>query len=117
VTDHPTSPAAQASPTPPALRRRIPKVALVAVLVLGVTGTGVTLTAVRVADADRSAPTVVWKKPRPEKDRPEQPHRAGDRVALADRLLPAPDGFVPGPDMEEFGNDAVLSGKRATAAL
>ncbi|MCM2577307.1 hypothetical protein [Streptomyces meridianus] len=113
MTDHPTPPA----PTPPAPRRRFPARALVAVLVLGVTGTGVGLTAVRVADADRTAPTVVWKKPRPDKERHGQQHRAGDTAALSDRLLPVPDGFVPGPDIEEFGNDAVLTGRRATAIL
>lgn len=119
MTDHPAppAPAPVAPPTPPASRRRVLTVALVAALVLGVTGTGIGLTAIRVADADRSAPTIVWKEPRPDKERQGQQHRANGKATLADRLLPAPDGFVPGPDLEEFGNDAVLSGKRATAVL
>lgn len=104
-------------PAPPAPRRRALTVGLVTALALSFTGTGIGLTVVRVADADRSAPTVVWKKPRPEKDRPQQPHRAGGSASLADRLLPVPDGFDPGPDIEEFGNDTVLSGERATAVL
>lgn len=108
MTDHPTSPAP---------RRRTLTVGLVTVLALGVTVTGIGLTVVRVADADRSAPTVVWKKPLPDKDRPQQSHRAAGSATLADRLLPVPDGFSPGPDIEEFGNDTVLSGERATAVL
>ena len=117
MTDHPTPPAPGAPPAPPAARRRVLTVVLVSVLVLGVTGTGIGLTAVRVAEADRTAPTVVWKKPRPDRESPRQQHRPDDKAGLADRLLPPPDGFVPGPDIGEFGNDAVLSGKRATAVL
>ncbi|MFD0429625.1 hypothetical protein ACFQ60_24050 [Streptomyces zhihengii] len=65
-----------------------------------------------VQDADRSAPTTVWAEPG-EHTEPEEPSLKP--TGLAADLLPMPIGYLPGPDVDEFGNDSVLDAERAVA--
>ncbi|MFF4330335.1 hypothetical protein ACFYZT_27980 [Streptomyces sp. NPDC001591] len=64
------------------------------------------------ATADRTAPTAYWVEAGgklPEAEHPA-PVPAND---LTGKLLPAPSGFKPGPDLEEEGNDFYVSGEKA----
>ncbi|MEO3766958.1 hypothetical protein [Streptomyces sp. B8F3] len=110
-----------AAPAPPAPRsRRLVPVVLAAVLVAGAAATGVVATALKVQDADRGAgSTDVWKKPGERgldgdaaKD-PGVPAPPGGPIGKA--LLPMPAGYHPGPDIDGFGNDTVLTAKQAEA--
>ncbi|MFE6893382.1 hypothetical protein [Streptomyces sp. NPDC057694] len=97
------------APRPPR-RRRWPAVTVACVVVLAVAG-GAGFTVMKVNDADRTVRTKVWGKPEQGKQR-----AAGSADSdLMKRLLPMPDGYVPGPDIDEFGNDKVITGKEATA--
>ncbi len=83
-----------------------------AVLLAGVVvaGTGYTVVTVRSADRDAGAP--VWKFPAEKHDDEKTVTASG----LAGVLVPyGTDGWVPGPDLGEFGSDAQLSGAQATA--
>ncbi|GHA09277.1 hypothetical protein ACFOOM_13015 [Streptomyces echinoruber] len=102
----------------PVRRRRTAAVTarlLLAAVVLG----GVGFTAVTVHGADRTADTTVWTFPKrhgtqQDETRPKTPHQPGQD--LADLLVPyGTDNFGRGPDLGEFGSDAVLSGARVTA--
>ncbi|KAA6220434.1 hypothetical protein CP979_19125 [Streptomyces filamentosus] len=96
-------------------------VVLPAVLVLGAAGGGIAYTAVTVANADRTAETVGWA--------PAGPEAAGEDPAettvtrgradtpMSKLLLPVPEGYRLGPDIEAYGNDAELTGQEATALL
>lgn len=99
-------------PPPPARRRRWPALVGAAVVVLAVAA-GVSVTVTRVDAADRTVATEVWGKPKPHEQ------RSADSSAddLAGRLLPVPDGYTLGPDIDEFGNDGVMSGQAAAARL
>ncbi|MBO1337502.1 hypothetical protein [Streptomyces sp. VRA16 Mangrove soil] len=92
-------------------RRRWPAAAGACVLALAVVGGGVVYTAVQVHDADRTVSTKVWGKPKQPKERSA---RSG-QSDLEKRLLPVPDGYLPGPDIDEFGNDKAITGKEAVA--
>ncbi|MFE3073729.1 hypothetical protein [Streptomyces sp. NPDC059247] len=98
--------------------RRLLKNTLIAVLVLGAVGGGVAYTAVTVDGADRTAPTVAW-------ERPAATATPGDPAADIDRgrastpmsklLLPVPDGYVLGSDIDGYGNDGEVGAKEAAA--
>ncbi|WP_407565756.1 hypothetical protein [Streptomyces sp. 184] len=115
----PPSPPAQPAP-PRSGRRRLVLVVLAAVLAAGAAATGVVATALKVQDADRGAgSTDVWKKPKERglggdaaKD-PGVPAPPGGPIGNA--LLPMPRGYHPGPDIDGFGNDTVLTAKQAQA--
>ncbi|MGW6153389.1 hypothetical protein ACWFRM_09695 [Streptomyces sp. NPDC055144] len=93
--------------------RRWPAVAVACAVVLAV-GAGTGLTVTKVNAADRSAPTKVWAKPKEQKQaKPGQARTQG----LSARLLPLPKAYRPGPDIDEYGNDKVITGKEATARL
>ncbi|MFW6695187.1 hypothetical protein [Streptomyces sp. MAR4 CNX-425] len=122
----PPPPAAQppAAPAPPpgprSGRRRLVLVVLAAVLAAGVAATGVVATALRVQDADRGAgDTDVWQKPgnrKPHGDAAKQPGvPAPAGGPLGGALLPMPRGYHPGPDIDGFGNETVLSARQADA--
>jgi hypothetical protein len=91
-------------------RGRVAAIAGSALLALAVLG-GVGYTAVTVHGADRDAGAPVWRFPA----------APADRTAPADKglrgmLLPyATSGYVRGPDIGQFGSDAELSGREATA--
>lgn len=90
------------------------------VLSLAAAGGGVAWTGVTVHGADRTAHTTVYEErtatpsdaehgPDPTVGRTDSP--------LARDMLPVPLGYSLGPDIGEFGNDAVLSDKEAQAVL
>lgn len=116
---HVTEPSAApepAGPVPvadgPARRRRFPVALTAAVVGLGLIAGGGVWGWSAVQDADRTAPTTVWAEPG-EHTEPEEPSLKP--TGLAADLLPLPIGYVPGPDVDEFGNDSVLDAERAVA--
>ncbi|WP_240662228.1 hypothetical protein [Streptomyces sp. WAC 06738] len=121
----PVPPPAAAPPAPPPAaprsgRRRLVPAVLAAVLVAGAAATGVVVTALKVQDADRGAgSTDVWQKPEErglEGDAAKDPGVAAPPGGpIGDALLPMPTGYHPGPDIDEFGNDTVLTAKQAEA--
>ncbi|MBT2676312.1 hypothetical protein J7E95_37125 [Streptomyces sp. ISL-14] len=105
-------------PPSPEQKRKRPRPARLAavagtVLLLGavVAGAGYTVVTVQNADRDPGRPT--WKFP--------EPSAAGDKApqpeqGLRGLLLPYDEkGYSRGPDLAEFGSDAELSGRQATA--
>ncbi|WP_261993817.1 hypothetical protein [Streptomyces sp. t39] len=67
-----------------------------------------------VGDADRTAPTTVWAGPDENAEPASEPSAP---TGLRAQLLPMPAGYVPGPDVAEFGNDTVVDARRAVALL
>ncbi|MZD04700.1 hypothetical protein GTW43_06320 [Streptomyces sp. SID5785] len=106
-----TTDAADASAAP---RRRGRVLTLVgaAVVVLAVAG-GSTLTVLTVGDADRTVRADVWGDPVAQKQRTG----GTGKEDLRKRLLPVPEEYGPGPDIDEFGNDDVIGGRQAVARL
>ncbi|MCZ4606802.1 hypothetical protein O3S80_24200 [Streptomyces sp. Lzd4kr] len=103
---------------PPARRRpRAGRIAAVAgtVLLLGAVVAGAGYTVVTVQDADRDAGLPTWKFPEPAAaDKAEKSDKAAS--GLSGLLLPYDEkGYTRGPDLGEFGSDAELSGRQATA--
>ncbi|MFF0432674.1 hypothetical protein ACFYU9_10680 [Streptomyces sp. NPDC004327] len=107
--------------------RKLLTVVLPAVLVLGAAGGGIAYTAVTVAGADRSAPTVAWQDPEQDpsekaaaklaKDPAESALKGRTDTPMRKLLLPAPSGFHLGPDVESYGNDGELGEKEAVVLL
>ncbi|WP_338697979.1 hypothetical protein V2W30_18540 [Streptomyces sp. Q6] len=104
-------PPAVAPETAPRRPRRWPAVVMACAVVLAVAGAAA-VTVTKVKDADRTVSTSVWGKPKTPKQ-----HAGGSasRSDLRSRLLPMPDGYVPGPDIDEFGNDKAIGSKEAVA--
>ncbi|WP_262061473.1 hypothetical protein [Streptomyces sp. STR69] len=101
---------APGTPESRARGRRIAAVVGCAVLALAVVG-GVGYTVVTVNGADRDAGAPVWKFP---KDAAEP--KALPAKGLRAVLQPySASGYVRGPDIAEFGADAELTGREATA--
>ncbi|MBT2444662.1 hypothetical protein J7E93_32125 [Streptomyces sp. ISL-36] len=96
-------------------------VVLPAVLVLGAIGGGLTYTGITVGAADRSAPTVVWESPDPQRGGKDPATLGATRgkasTPLSKLLLPVPSGYELGPDVEAYGNDGELGAKEAAALL
>ncbi|MQY13133.1 hypothetical protein SRB5_32740 [Streptomyces sp. RB5] len=100
-------------PTPP--RPRGPLALIVAtVLVAGACGGGLAYAYLTADKADRTAKTTVWKPPGP-KDKDTAGGPLTVHTGLGTKLLPIPDNYSAGPDIDEFGNDAELTSKQATA--
>ncbi|MEU2496167.1 hypothetical protein [Streptomyces sp. NPDC007883] len=101
------------------MRSVLTGVVLPAVLVLGSVGGAAAYTAVTVGGADRTVPTTVWAQPskEPAEDPAAEAWRGRASTPLGKLLLPVPDGYRLGPDVAEFGNDAELSAKQATALM
>ncbi|MCX5227649.1 hypothetical protein ABZY16_07125 [Streptomyces sp. NPDC006553] len=101
-------------------KRRILKNVLASVLVLGLVGGGVAYTVVTVDRADRTAPTVAWEKPAA-KATAEDPaagiHRGRASTPMSKLLLPVPEGYVLGADLQGYGNDDEVPAERAAALL
>ncbi|MET9955331.1 hypothetical protein ABZ135_27820 [Streptomyces sp. NPDC006339] len=137
MTEHPTpeapaqaDPAAATAPVAPAVRseergrgrgRRLLAAVLPAALVLVAAGGGVTYTAVTVANADRTAETVGWEAPDPEAAGKDPAARTAEKgrasTPMSRLLLPVPEGFRLGPDVDSYGNDGELDEKEAVALL
>jgi hypothetical protein len=92
---------------------------LVALTMAGAVGGGIAYTTVTAGAADRTAPTKAWKKAKDDRSEIDwdNPNTGRQDTALSKELLPVPDHFVLGPDIEEFGNDVHLSGAKAEALL
>lgn len=97
-------------------RSRTVTTTLAALMLLGATGGGALYTKNTVEQADRTAPTTVWKKPKkgPSENGPVAGLAQGRRDnALSRKLLPVPADYRLGPDIDGFGNDAYVSGEEA----
>ncbi len=106
------------APSTPARNRRA--VALVAGGVgLALLAGGALWAVGRIADADRTAPTRYWVAdgPRPVPTGPASPRASIPPNELTGKLLPIPTGYVPGPDLDEEGNDFYVPGERALQAF
>ncbi|MFJ7068865.1 hypothetical protein [Streptomyces sp. NPDC101115] len=110
-----SAPDAAAAPRKP---RRVFPYVLTGVLVLGV-GAGATFTGVTVSSADRTAPTVAWEEPPATGKDPAAANLGKGRAStpLSKLLLPVPDGYGLGPDIEQYGNDGEVSARDARALL
>ncbi|MEU8525718.1 MULTISPECIES: hypothetical protein [Streptomyces] len=101
--------------------RTLLTVVLPAVLVVGAIGGGLTYTGITVAGADRSAPTQVWEKPdatAADKDPAAELFSRGRATTELNKLLlPVPDGYRLGPDVDLYGNDGELDDKQAAALV
>lgn len=89
-----------------------------AVLVLGAAGGGVAYTKHTVDTADRTVPTTVWsgsEKDDGGKDPVGDPTRGRASTPLSKLLLPVPEEYRLGPDIDEYGNDTEISGRQAAA--
>ncbi|MFI7383543.1 hypothetical protein [Streptomyces sp. NPDC049813] len=92
-------------------RRRLVVGLVVTALVLGAAGTGIGVTVSRVATADRQPGPPRWRFPSGGHDAPAGTGHRGVGVSL----LPYPDGYEAGPDLDEFGSDKEFSEREATA--
>ncbi|MGW1026167.1 hypothetical protein ACWD4J_21165 [Streptomyces sp. NPDC002577] len=106
------------APKRPARRGRVAAVAGFVVLLAAVIG-GTGFTAVTVDQADRDAGAPVWRFPKAEGDddkSADEKTKARAASGLSGMLVPyGTDGYTRGPDIDEFGSDAELSGRQATA--
>ncbi|WP_419996096.1 hypothetical protein [Streptomyces boninensis] len=92
-------------------RRRL-VTALSAVLVLAAVAAVVGFTSLQVKNADRTVSTKLWRTTE------HRPPKAPAPVhPLAKKLLPVPADYRLGPDIQEYGNDTVLTSRQATAVF
>ncbi|MFE4828424.1 hypothetical protein [Streptomyces sp. NPDC056672] len=118
----PAAPAVTVAPAPavasPGRARRLLGTVLPAVLVLGAIGGGIAFVKTTVDGADRTAPTTLWRKPdtepRPNPDPAEHFAEGRTDTDLSRKLLPVPEDYRLGPDVDEHGNDVSLTAKEAT---
>ncbi|MFF1412893.1 hypothetical protein ACFVX6_24495 [Streptomyces sp. NPDC058289] len=105
--------ATPAAPAKPARKVNRKAVALIAggVAAAVLVGGGVWASSA-IADADRDAPTAYWI-PLGEKPAKREAPGSVPTNALSGKLLPFPAGFLPGPDLEEDGNNFFVSGEKA----
>ncbi|MGW1532170.1 hypothetical protein [Streptomyces aureus] len=101
---------------PPRKRLRRGRVAAVsgAVLLVAAVIGGVGWTASTVDAADRAPGKPTWRLPKAAKDK-DKSGKAKAATGLAGMLLPYDDAYTRGPDLGEFGADARLNGRQATA--
>ncbi|MGF0175004.1 hypothetical protein ACQF36_32400 [Streptomyces sp. Marseille-Q5077] len=93
-----------------------PEILAGTVLLLGAVVGGAGYTVVTVQDADRDAGKPTWKFPKPVAADDKAEEAKGTATGLAGLLLPYDEkGYTRGPDLGEFGSDAELSGRQATA--
>ncbi|MEU5402752.1 hypothetical protein ABZ348_26030 [Streptomyces sp. NPDC005963] len=112
------SPGAGPAESTGSLRSVLVRTVLPVVLVLAVVGSGAAYATVAVRDADRTVSTVTWGTLAPAGEDPAaDAHRGRSSTPLSKLLLPVPEGFRLGPDVEEYGNDHELSGARAATVM
>ncbi|MGX1886423.1 hypothetical protein [Streptomyces sp. NPDC055287] len=101
------------------LTRRILGTALPAVLLAGAVGGGLAYIRHTVDSADVTARTTVWERTdaEPGKDPAGDVGRGKDSTGLSKLLLPVPDEYRLGPDIDAYGNDSELSSTQAVALL
>ncbi|MEU4085617.1 hypothetical protein [Streptomyces aureus] len=101
---------------PPGKRLRRGRVAAVsgAVLLVAAVIGGVGWTASTVDAADRAPGKPTWRLPKAAKDK-DKSGKEKAATGLAGMLLPYDDAYTRGPDLGEFGADARLNGRQATA--
>lgn len=117
--DEPILPASSAVAPPEKRSGRGRRFAVIggALVLAAVTVAGAAYTVVTVKDADRrpGAPTLALPEAAPQKKTEKAPTPAG-AAGLTQALVPyRNDGWSRGPDLGEFGSDAILSGAQATA--
>ncbi|WP_392671864.1 hypothetical protein [Streptomyces sp. LN785] len=118
----PAVPVVPAEPVGTAPKRRARRVVLAAlpfVLVLGAVGGAAGYVKTAVDGADRTVTTRVWDagSDKPSKDPAGNVGRGKADSELSKLLLPAPDSYRLGPDIDEYGNDTEISGVKATALM
>jgi len=96
----------------PVRRGRMAAVSGAVLLVAALVG-GVGYTVVTVDQADRDPGKPTWRFPKAAKDKKDEKAKAA--TGLKGMLLPYEAGYGIGPDLGEFGSDAELSGRQATA--
>lgn len=107
-----TEPDTESAPAKKPVRRgRIAAIAGSVLLVGAVIG-GTGYTVVTVQDADRDAGAPTWKFPKAAEDDTKTAKAASGLAAV---LVPYGTDYSRGPDIDEFGYDAELSGAEATA--
>ncbi|MDX3803452.1 hypothetical protein, partial [Streptomyces sp. AK04-3B] len=94
--------------------RRVAAVTGAVLLACAVVG-GVGCTVVKVQDADRDAGSPAWKFPALPAEGDGGKKGGATGSGLRALMLPFDDGFQPGPDPDEFGQDIEFSGAQATA--
>ncbi|MFA7768801.1 hypothetical protein [Streptomyces sp. NRRL S-448] len=104
-------PQAAAGPAPKA-NRKVVKLVAAAVGVVVLVGAGVGAAAA-LADADRTSPTRYWMAEDHTTGGTQAPVPSVPPNALTGKLLPMPDKYWPGPDIDKEGNYYFLSGERA----
>ncbi|MQY38218.1 hypothetical protein SRB17_62280 [Streptomyces sp. RB17] len=109
----------EAPAAPARTRRPVGRILAVALLALAVVG-GAGFTAVTVAGADRDPGKPVWKFPKAatENQGAQDDRQGKDASGLRDMLMPydeGSEGYAQGPDIDEFGPEAALGGRQATA--
>ncbi|MGW0563668.1 hypothetical protein ACWDZ4_24435 [Streptomyces sp. NPDC003016] len=99
--------------------RRLFGTVLPAVLVVGALGGGAAYTVNTAGSADVTAPTTVWKESdrEPAEDPAGDVAKGRDSTELSRLLLPVPETYRLGPDIDSYGNDGELSSAQAVALL
>ncbi|MGW7055538.1 hypothetical protein [Streptomyces sp. NPDC054887] len=92
-------------------------VAISAVLALAAAAGGGLWAVDRLAQADRTAPTVVWAEPEAPAGGTKSEGAAKAPEGLAASLLPVPYSYEPGPDIDKYGNDVSLTRRQAVAVF
>jgi hypothetical protein len=107
------------SPAPPTKSRKPLAIGLAGALVAVAAGGGIGYAVLQQQkDADDKAKAQPWKAPAPEKTGSFGAQSGGSHYGkLGKLLLPVPQEYEPGPDVAQYGNDAELSGRQATALM
>jgi hypothetical protein len=112
----PAAPAPQAAPARP---RRRSALAAAAVLVAAAAGGGLGYAALQDSGAgpdSKAAADTPWTAPSPSATKAFGARSGGSHYgSLRLLLLPVPEQFGPGPDVERFGNDVVLDARQAAS--
>ncbi|MDJ0384084.1 hypothetical protein [Streptomyces sp. G-G2] len=106
-----------ATAKPPRAVNRKAAAAIGAVLALAVVGSFGVWAKGWIADADRTTPTVYWQavEPAPATASPTRP--VVSLGALGDRMLPVPEGYLPGPDLDGHSDFFTVPGAKAAQLM